>query len=379
MLCALFIPLVNEKMMPPSFPIERVRVNVEASLKKAPNDANLNYVMGRIHYTLLCNKDPQTTKLYTDRSPYSFPQSSPHYWDFQQLKLKADAPTVKLARDAISFTKKAIQLDPKPAVYPLTLACIYEASANIAGSIEPPKATKATFLANALRNYTVAFNLSAPEDRKQEHAQHSMTYEPFAGIEAANAILRLAPKSKLATKAKEHIREIAKKPGGPITPIIFSLESRQPLADLLDSSVRSKFDLSGTAAGQTWSWVKPKTGFLVWQASPRSRITSGRQLFGSATFWLMFSDGYEAMSSLDDNHDGWLKSTELNCLGFWRDRNQNGIAEPLEVQSIRSLGIAGIATTYTDRVAQGLANPNGLLLESGQTLPTYDWITEPLD
>jgi hypothetical protein len=168
---------------------------------------------------------------------------------------------------------------------------------------------------------------------------------------------------------------MAKLPGGPITPIIFSLTRPAALKELLDPSRRVQFNLDGTAAPQQYSWVKPETAFLVWQPNPFRRIQSGRDLFSSATWWLMPAHGYAAMALLDDNQDGWLTGTELKCLAVWQDCNQNGIAEPSEVRPLAHVGVAGLKTTYSVGIGESYGSPFGLKMADGRVLSTYDWVT----
>jgi hypothetical protein len=40
-------------------------------------------------------------------------------------------------------------------------------------------------------------------------------------------------------------------------------------------------------------------------------LTSALQLFGNVTFWMFWSNGFEAMRALDDNQDGTLAGGEL--------------------------------------------------------------------
>ena len=120
-------------------------------------------------------------------------------------------------------------------------------------------------------------------------------------------------------------------------------------------------------------WLQPSTALLVWDPQGTGKITSGTQLFGSATWWMLFPDAYAALDALDDSRDGWLTGRELNGLALWFDRNQNGISDPGEVVALSNSPIVGIATKATGKTALSLMNPAGLRLRDGRTLPTYDW------
>ena len=41
------------------------------------------------------------------------------------------------------------------------------------------------------------------------------------------------------------------------------------------------FDLDGTGRRQTWEWITPRAGWLVWDPRGRGQVTSATQLFGS--------------------------------------------------------------------------------------------------
>ena len=65
-------------------------------------------------------------------------------------------------------------------------------------------------------------------------------------------------------------------------------------------------------------------------------------MFGSYTWQIFWRDGYEAMSVLDTD------------------------------------GTAGLRNQATSKGANHVSNPNGLILQSGRELPTWDWLTSPV-
>ena len=158
-----------------------------------------------------------------------------------------------------------------------------------------------------------------------------------------------------------------------ITPIVFSLKPQTGLSSLLAPSKRVRFDLDGTGQEQKLSWVGPETAMLCWDPAGTGKISSGKQLFGSVTWWMFWRDGYAAMAALDDNRDGWLTGRELSGLALWFDRNQNGVSDPGEVVPIAQTPVSGLATTATGAEQHGPMNPAGLRLRDGSTLPTWDW------
>jgi hypothetical protein len=153
---------------------------------------------------------------------------------------------------------------------------------------------------------------------------------------------------------------------GAITPLIFSLGSTQQLDELLDPSRIVKFDLDGTGRNQLWPWVKADTAILVWDPSGSGRVESGRQLFGTVTWWMFWCDGYAAPDALDDDRDGWLSGQELAGLAVWFDCNSNGICDPGEVMPIESLGIESISVRWTSRDGRSPCNRLGIRLSDGR-------------
>lgn len=165
-------------------------------------------------------------------------------------------------------------------------------------------------------------------------------------------------------------------PGGAMTPIIFPLDAPRPLHALL-SDRAATFDLDGDLHSERWSWVRPDTAILVWDPAATGTITSGRQLFGSVSWWMFWTDGYHALDALDDDRDGELRGAELAGLAVWRDATGNGVSEPGEVVPLATVGITGLATRATTTAEGCPAHPQGVRLRDGRLLPSYDWIAEP--
>ena len=234
----------------------------------------------------------------------------------------------------------------------------------------------------------VAFALALPSEGSAatQPAIGWATREAYVSYEAGSAYVRIV--SARGARPDEAVRlatakaAIAAFDGLPsthsVTPIIFSISGSRPLADLLDPGATSTFDLDGSGHSQRWPWVAHDTGILVWDPLKSGRITSGRQLFGSVSWWLFFKNGYDALAALDDDGDGELSGRELDGLAVWFDRNGNGQSDPGEVVPVGELGITGLSCRATERSDKSPCNPRGLRLSTGAILPTYDWITRPL-
>ncbi|WP_394795991.1 hypothetical protein [Armatimonas sp.] len=63
------------------------------------------------------------------------------------------------------------------------------------------------------------------------------------------------------------------------------------LSSLLAPSKRVRFDLDGTGREQKLSWVGPETAVQCWDPVGTGKISSGKQLFGSVTWWMFWRDG----------------------------------------------------------------------------------------
>ncbi len=237
----------------------------------------------------------------------------------------------------------------------------------------------------ALEQYFVAHQRSIDQDMKWEE-------QPITGLgslisyEAGTAYVRLMKARGVKDETEQKQLDLVEKnvkrledipPCRAITPIIFSLHANRPLGDLLADNSAVQFDLDGDDRVESWPWVRPDTGILVWDPEHSGRITSGRQLFGNATWWMFFRNGYEALSALDDDRDGWLRGRELTGLSVWHDRNSNGLSERGEVTPVEAAGIECIATEPQTWEGRSPAHPFGLRMRGGQMRPTYDWVTDP--
>lgn len=159
-----------------------------------------------------------------------------------------------------------------------------------------------------------------------------------------------------------------------ITPIVIPLGAETSLTQLVDPHAAVPFDLDGSGELRRWGWVRADAAWLVFDGAGAGHITSGLQLFGNVTFWIMWRDGYEALSSLDDNADGVISGHELRGLALWRDANSNGVSESGEVKPVVECGVVAL-DCRSEAHATGISfNPRGVTLRDGRVRPTYDWI-----
>ncbi len=418
-------------------PVERLLTNAAAYTRENPNNANGYYILGRLNYMAFASKTSIIMETWPgkdtalDIDPYWENTSS---FDSRILRAQAEILVLKelgyesisdypqrersklnelikekqtelqkqnwklpilnqneliqYARQAIINFKKAIELDNKNGLYYLGLASLLEQYVEYLKKIdlkEVPEEFRNIILSQARDYYYDAYELSIKQDLLID-GKPVTGLKSLVGYEAGNNYIRLAESDKLGseddkiriTDVKKRIKQLDSLTKERVTPIIFTLERIISPADLLERNLQIKFDLDGDGATELWPWMKTTTGILVWDEDGKGEITSGRQMFGSVTWWLFFNDGYHALDSLDDNRDGRLSGTELKGIAVWFDTNSNGKSEQGEIKTLDELGIISISTKSTSIENGWPANRKGIKLKTGRTIPTYDWIASPM-
>jgi len=415
---------------PDYIPAERLIANAEAYIAEEPNDAAGYYTLARIHYLAFANK-AFLVGAFNEQVPPSIIQ---HWWweDYLDGARRAEAMRIAMEEFGIKSTAeltdanrsafyervgaieaeltaaewqpkppttdrliehagaaqwnfyRAASLDPNNALYVLGQASLGEQYLEFFAETGPalmPTALRAILLNAVRETYLLAYGLSIQNDLELEwlpiHGLHGII-----SYEAGSAFVHLwKAEQAIPAEVREKIDEIEANlatfetlPIGAVTPIVLSLDGASFLADLLAPATTVSFDLDGDGRAEKRTWVKPTTGLLVWDPGRKGRITSGRQMFGSVTWWMFFRNGYQAMDVLDDDRDGWLDSAELDGLSVWFDRDGNGHSDPGEVVPVADLGIVGIATRPDGSDGISPMCAAGLKLRSGRTVPTYDWI-----
>lgn len=120
------------------------------------------------------------------------------------------------------------------------------------------------------------------------------------------------------------------------------------------------FDLNGNGFPVYTEWVGPNDGLLCKPNDDGS--VDGSCLFGTSTG---FSNGFEALSVLDQNGDRLIRGAELEGLMVWQDKNGNAKAEAGELTSVADVGITSIGVGHKKFVGSFTIN--------GETRRMYDW------
>jgi hypothetical protein len=417
-------------------PFDRLMANVEAFIKADPHNPQGYYTLARMHYFVFVDRMPFVPilnpgnpsppnvaaywQVYGDQLLSRLRQEQAEQvvlasWGYKDVTdVPADrqsefqsavgrqeqeltdqgwkpeyleaAKVLAHAAAAVDNFERALDLDPENGLFYLSLASLYEqyssytADANI---IDHPPQLACVTVPKIRLTYYLAYRFSIEEDRTWEYLP-LWGLRRFVSYEAGSAYLRLADRepairdANSVAQVKADMARLETLPIGAITPIAFSSGAHASVLDLLAPDTQVSFDLAGIGKSQQWPWVRPSTGLLVWDPSNKGEITSGRQLFGSATWWLLFPHGYAALDALDDNRDGSLSGPELKGIGVWFDRNSNGRSDPGEVQPVTSFGMQAIRTRSTGFDHGMPMNAQGLVLKDGTVVPTYDWVASPI-
>jgi hypothetical protein len=137
------------------------------------------------------------------------------------------------------------------------------------------------------------------------------------------------------------------------SPISLLIENDAGVND--STIVRFPLD-NGLCENCVFEWkASKKAPLLVYDPEKTGKITSASQLFGNWTFGgkhlasnvslpdkfesSKWSNGYEALGTLDSNHDSVISGVELKSVRLWKDENQNGVSEIGEVVDLSEFEI----------------------------------------
>lgn len=194
-------------------------------------------------------------------------------------------------------------------------------------------------------------------------------------VELGNYLLALLDPQDDADEinlVQRRIKVIESKPHW-ITPILIPLGENIQFSSLVTENPSVDFDLDGTGLNRRWQWLTPHAGWLVYDPFNSGRIHSGRDMVGARTFWVFWSNGYEALAALDDNDDGALRNSELNGLSIWRDADSDGISDRGEVLPLADWGIVELQCVGYQKSPDLMGNAEGVRFANGTSRPSYDW------
>lgn len=395
----LTLTALRARPVPPEpIPVSRLITSLTDRIQKNRNDLHAVFTLGRVHYFAF-SSPTDTVNVWRGTGD----KSTLALYDVFGARGKGDAvrgpstrslteaERIEHLKSALTYLHQAVANQPEgppgDGLFELCLACALEEGAPYASQVGPVAGVPATadaWTRAAVGYYGTAFDKAVASDG-------TITSRPVFGLatlvsyEAGNSYQRLirtlGPSVTRADGARAaritiFLDAMANLRPGLVTPVIFAMSDSTNLSELLSERV-VRFDLNGSNLPQRYQWVRPDTAILVWDPDRTGRITSGRQLFGSVTWWMFWDDGYQPLSMLDDDRNGWVEGEELTGLSLWFDRNEDGRSGDGEVVPVWAMPIAGLATRATGRTGDAPMNAGGLRLSDGRLLPTYDWVAVP--
>lgn len=363
-------------------PVDRLIKTAESRLKSSPKDPELNYLLGRLYSLAFAKND--SIEIYgstSDKPRFPAWQTFRVSRESQAKLTPADVKNLSLSLD---YYWQASHLAPQNSLYLFGYAWMLHQAAPYASSLQckvaklPKTKTVSGFVAESLKLYRMVYQTAKFKDLSENGSSMDLA-DSYLSREAGKLILSLGQKpgnGGVSAAEKQDIEATIEKINNrpkAITPIIFPVDGGG-YDGLINENANAKFDLSGFNDGTKWPWVTKKAGILCWDPENSGKITSGRQLFGTSTFWMFFKDGYAALASLDDDENGWLEGKEFKGISVWIDRNENAVSDQGEVIPASSYGITRINTQLGDTFNSMPVQLNGIHLKNGANLPTYDWL-----
>ncbi len=360
-------------------PVDRLLTNCQAWVEKHPDDPHGQYVLGRLHAIAFVKGETAQQSVQKDEGPGDHPPEvyPPHFGDLQGKDVASfEEARRKHLTEAIACYRRATELGGGVAEYWLGLGGLLDDGAQFAEAVG---GKAAEWKEEALGAYRKAYAAGVEADLKLESIG---PLERTMSVEAARGIVRLlgelrggapsdAEKEEIA-KVEKTSKEIEGKEHW-ITPVVFPLDDEVEALGGLLGAPPVRFDLDGLGNAGLWPWVGPRTGILVWDPKVKGEITSGRQLFGSITWWVLWRDGYEPLMLLDDDGDGWLSGGELTGISVWSDADGDGVSDPGEVVPVAAAGIERLAAHATGLRDGVPSHDSGIRLLDGRIRPTWDW------
>ncbi|MEW6277262.1 MAG: hypothetical protein AB1758_01480 [Candidatus Eremiobacterota bacterium] len=346
LLLMLTLPLAAKPMMVDlvDVPVDRLIANLEKRVAAHPADARGHYLLARVH------------SIAYARSVATLPakkgESEPYFGPFDSgLPPQLTKPgSRKHLEKALAGYKRALELDPNLLPARMGWAWCLEQSGQ---------------RCRALEQYRTLFQI---DDK-------GAVFTRTVSEEAGSSLLRLLDPGKDAAeiaRVKERLAKLEARPRA-MTPILLPLDPATPFERLVAPEAGVPFDLDGSGRKLAWGWPTSEAGWLVYR-DRRERVESGLQLVGAVAWWLFWENGYDALSALDDDGDGWLAGPELEHLALWRDAGSDGVFRPEELLSLDSLGIQALSCRSRRHPLGFPYNPAGVLYRDGRVGPSYDWV-----
>lgn len=132
------------------------------------------------------------------------------------------------------------------------------------------------------------------------------------------------------------------------TPLIIDLGDEDSTAAAAANWVT--FDLDGKGTKQHTTWLNSKHhAFLALDRDGSGCIENGSELFGEYYSGAVFEDGFKALETLDENHDGKIDALDkdFSKLRLWQDAGTGGLpdgtCDKRELKPLAAYGIESIS------------------------------------
>ena len=165
--------------------------------------------------------------------------------------------------------------------------------------------------------------------------------------------LQLSMSREVYTESTFALRE----GGKPIDPLVINYGGSA--ADL--TSQKFKFDLDSDGTADDISFVKPGSGFLVFDKNQDGKIKDGSELFGPST-----GNGFEELARYDLDQNGWIDENDAiyDKLSIW-SKKQSG-EDTYQTLKQADVGAIYLAAAKTSFAYKDLAlNTHGRLSQTG--------------
>lgn len=370
-------------------PLNRLITNAETRLSKDKTNPELNYLLGRLYSYAFAYGMEKSFPVELERGANGFM----YYLTIQPVKEAERTPVtdeeLEYLEKSLQYYRKSLNRFNTPDKAYLGYAYIVEQAAGYAQRIGAvPGVTEKALSPKEWRLKAVALYRTIIKDYLKNDLKNTSrgmeVQDQFVSEEAAKSLIRLIKsgigefkvgEQKELLSALEKFNTMQRW----ITPLVIPV---QPISTwdhrISQPGSATQFDLAGNGSGFTWPWIRPNYAFLVWDPEGSGQITSGRQLFGSGTFWMMFDNGFDALASLDDNLDGWVMGRELLGISVWHDRNGNAASDLGEVLPMQNYSITGLRCSFDYRSKEGLIANRGVLYSRGTSSDLIDWLPKSI-
>ena len=344
-------------------PIVRVLKNLEREFNEHPDSAHLAWRIARVHAIAFAQgRDSIAVEHFPSGTERELTPEIPGAVRNDEGGLIDERGNRHLQK-SIEWYEVALRLDPDQSAIKLGYAwCL----------VQTGKKSQAKQIYRQL--ITDEFSESDAMDR-----------ESYVATEALLSLIHLLDPDRdqrEIDKRYEELKIVNRTWGRSVSPIAIPLGKERRVESIVRDDIEVCFDVDGSGRDILWSWIDPSAGWLVFDFDGRSEIVSGRQMFGDVTYWVFWNNGYEAMASLDDNGDRWLRDEELAGLKIWNDRDCDGSCESDELRSLNEYDVVGLSCAYSTISCNGRLmweSRSGVEYASGETGPSYDIVLKALD